>query len=248
MTSASFDFPAGLPRSARYVGPVLDEPAWTYSSQWKAPDGHDPLILVALSTTFQDQIGCLQRIVDALGVMPVRAVVTTGPAVDPAALRSSPNVTVVRSAPHREVLWETAVTITHGGHGTVMKALAAGVPLVLLPHGRDQADTAARVTARGAGITLARTARSDAISNAVRRVLQDNSYSNAARRLGEVIRRDAAEGALVVELEALVARQPVFDESRSAEPATSSLPERRRHGNSADAFEEQRERGCDGYV
>src|SRR5262249_9219912 len=102
MTSASFDFPAGLPVNARYVGPVLDEPVWTYSSQWRVPEGRDPLILVALSTTFQDQIGCLQRIVDALGVMPVRGVVTTGPAVDPAALRCSPNVTVVRSAPHRE--------------------------------------------------------------------------------------------------------------------------------------------------
>jgi UDP:flavonoid glycosyltransferase YjiC (YdhE family) len=203
MTSASFDFPAKLPDNARYVGPVLDEPAWAESSQWTPPAGDGPLILVALSSTFQDQIGCLQRIVDALSLLPVRAVVTTGPAVDPTALRASRNVAIVRSAPHREVLWQAAVAITHGGHGTVMKALAAGVPMVVLPHGRDQADTAARVTARGAGVALARTASSNGISRAVRRVLEHDSYRSAARRLGEVIRRDAEENTLIYELEAL---------------------------------------------
>src|SRR5262249_53517049 len=138
MTSASFDFPADLPDNARYVGPVLDEPAWAESARWMAPSGRGPLILVALSSTFQDQIGCLQRIVDALSQMPVRGVVTTGPAVDPAALRSPHNVAIVQHAPHREVLWEAGLVITHGGHGTVMKALAAGVPMVMMPHGRDQ--------------------------------------------------------------------------------------------------------------
>jgi MGT family glycosyltransferase len=203
LTSASFDFRASLPDNARYVGPVLDEPAWAESSRWTAPAGDRPLVLVALSSTFQDQVGCLQRIVAALSPMPVRAVVTTGPAVDPIALRPSRNVVIVRSAPHREVLWQAALAITHGGHGTVMKALAAGVPMVVLPHGRDQADTAARVTARAAGVTLARTASPSAISCAVRRVLQHDSYRGAARRLGEVIRRDAEENTLIHELEAL---------------------------------------------
>src|SRR5262245_675782 len=203
VTSASFVFPATLPDNARYVGPVLDEPAWAESSRWTAPAGDGPLVLVALSSTFQDQIGCLQRIVDALSPMAVRAIVTTGPAVDPTALRPSRNVAIVQSAPHREVLWQAALAITHGGHGTAMKALAAGVPMVVLPHGRDQTDTAARVTARGAGVALARTASAAAISRAVRRVLEHDSYRSAARRLGEVILRDAEENTLIHELEAL---------------------------------------------
>ncbi|HMF93435.1 MAG TPA: nucleotide disphospho-sugar-binding domain-containing protein [Vicinamibacterales bacterium] len=202
-TSASFDFPARLPSNACYVGPVLDEPVWAESSPWTAPLTGGPLVLVALSSTFQDQLGCLQRIVDALTAIPVRTLVTTGPAVDPTALRSSPGVTIVRSAPHREVLWQAALAITHGGHGTVMKALAAGVPMVVLPHGRDQADTAARITARGAGIALARTASCDAIRGTVQHVLRNDSFTHAARRLGEVIRRDAEGNALVDELEAI---------------------------------------------
>ncbi|MPY91256.1 MAG: glycosyltransferase [Luteitalea sp.] len=201
LTSPDFDFPAALPTGARYVGPVLDDPPWAGARPWTPPAGGDPLVLVAMSSTFQDQIGCLQRVVDALGTLPVRGVVTAGPALDAAALQPRANVTVVPSAPHRLVLQHAALVVTHGGHGTVIKALAAGVPMVLLPHGRDQADTAARVTARGAGVTLKRTAGSRAIAYEVRRTLQNGSYRTAARQLGEAIRRDAASDVLVRELE-----------------------------------------------
>src|SRR5262245_5020960 len=225
MTSASFDFPATLPDNARYVGPVLDEPAWAESSRWTAPEGHSPLVLVALSSTFQDQIGCLQRIVDALSPMPVRALVTTGPAVDPDALRPSHNVAIVQSAPHREVLWQAALAITHGGHGTVMKALAAGVPMVVLPHGRDQADTAARVTARGAGVALARTASPGAISRAVRRVLRHDSYRSAARHLAEVIRCDAERNTLIPELEELTDTDHPRNDANGHAPREQRAPD-----------------------
>jgi UDP:flavonoid glycosyltransferase YjiC (YdhE family) len=203
LTAADFDFPAALPAGVRYVGPVLDDPVWAERAPWAPPAGSDPLVLVAMSTTFQDQIGCLQRIADALGALPVRGVVTTGPAVEPAALRPGPNITVVPSAPHRQVLRHAALVVTHGGHGIVVKALAAGVPMVLLPHGRDQADTAVRVTARGAGIALRRAASAAAIADAARRVLHDGSYRAAARRLGDAVRRDANGDALIRELEDL---------------------------------------------
>lgn len=88
-----------------------------------------------------------------------------------------------------------------------MKALAAGVPMILMPHGRDQPDTAARVTARGAGITLKRTAKPAAIAAAIRRVLADGSFRTGAQRLGEAVRRDARGDALIRELEDLPGRR-----------------------------------------
>ena len=224
LTSAAFDFPANLPRNARYVGPILDDPVWANSAPWPTPPGSSPLVLVSLSSTFQDQIGCLQRIVDALSTLPLRAIVTTGPAVHVTALRSSPNVVIVECAPHRQVLQQAALVITHGGHGTVMKALAAGVPLVVLPHGRDQGDTAARVSARGAGVTLARTPGVRAISGAVLHVLRRDSYRAAAQRLGGAIQSDADTNALVRELEAVsnrdtrTADRPVTHPPHAAPP------------------------------
>lgn len=204
LTSADFDFPAELPDHVRYVGPVLDDPAWA-STPWTAPPGDDPLVLVALSSTFQDHAGCLQRIVDALGTLPVRGFVTTGPTLDPTDVRAPANVTVVRAAPHSEVLRSAAAVVTHGGHGTVIRALAADVPALVLHHGRDQADNAARLKARGAGLAVKKTASPAAIAKAVRRLLDDPSFRTGASRLGRSVRRDAASGALLAELEDLPA-------------------------------------------
>jgi MGT family glycosyltransferase len=205
LTSAAFDLPATLPDRARYVGAVLDDPAWAEGA-WTPPPGDDPLVLVALSSTFQDQAATLQRIVDGLGRLPVRALVTTGPALDPATITAPDGVTVVAAAPHSAVLPHAAVVVTHGGHGTVVRSLAAGVPLLVLPHGRDQADNAVRVTTRGAGLKLGRKASPAAVAKAVGRLLADPSYRAASERLGAHIRHDAASGALVAELESVPVR------------------------------------------
>jgi MGT family glycosyltransferase len=202
-TSADFDFQGTLPAGTQYVGPVLDDPTWAETPAWTTPPGQDPLVLVAMSTTYQNQLSTLQRVIDALGSLPVRGVVTTGPALDPEAFHHPASVMVVPSAPHRQVLQQAALVVTHGGHGTVMKALAAGVPMVVMPHGRDQADVAARVIARGAGVVLKKDSRPAAIAEAVMRVLRNGSYRVAARHLGEAVCRDARSDALVRELEAI---------------------------------------------
>jgi MGT family glycosyltransferase len=203
-TSADFDFPWTPPANVRYVGPVLDDPVWA-QTPWMPPAGDAPLVLVAMSSTFQDQVGCLQRVLDALGTLKIRGVMTAGPAIDVTELTSPANVTILERASHQQILQHAALLITHGGHGTAMKALAAGVPMVLLPHGRDQGDTATRVTLRGAGISLRRTAASSTIAAAARRVLPNDSYRRAAQRLGATIRRDAESDALVRELESIAA-------------------------------------------
>jgi MGT family glycosyltransferase len=191
-----------LPPHAVYVGPILEDPDWA-EQPWTPPPGDQPLVLVALSSTFQDHVGSLQRAVDALSTLPVRGLVTTGPTVDPAELVLPPNVTAVAAAPHSSVLSHASAVVTHGGHGTVVKSLAAGVPLVLLPHGRDQADNAVRVELRGAGLRLRRTATPRSIATAIARLLDDASFATNADRLGTALRHDAADDRSVAELEGL---------------------------------------------
>jgi MGT family glycosyltransferase len=203
LSSRAFDFPAALPAHVRYTGPVLEDPAWV--APWTPRPGPEPLVLVALSSTFQDQRAVLQRVVDGLGQLPVRGLVTTGPCIDPAQLRAAPRVEVVRSAPHAQVLPHASAVVTHGGHGTVMKALAAGLPLVCLPMGRDQTDNAARIVARGVGLRLAAAAPPHAVAAAVRRVLAQPGYREAAQRLGATLRAEAEASPLIGELEALAA-------------------------------------------
>ncbi|AIY02105.1 glycosyl transferase family protein [Arthrobacter sp. PAMC 25486] len=191
LSSEAFDFLAELPANARYLGPVLDDPAWAADVSWTEPEGEDPLVLVAMSSTFQNHVQCLQRIIDALGTLPVRGLVTTGPALAISDLTAPANVVVVAAAPHAEVMRRASLVVTHGGHGTVMKALAAGLPLVVLHHGRDQADNAVRVRVHGAGRTVPRGASSARIAEAVTTVLGSPSYASAAAELGRAVSREA---------------------------------------------------------
>jgi MGT family glycosyltransferase len=201
LSSPAFDFPAQLPDNVRYVGPRFDDPGWAQG--WQPRAGDEPLVLVSLSTSNMDQLALLRRIVDALGELPVRGVVTTGHAIDPDELPSHPQVQVLRSAQHRAVLEHASAVVTHGGHGTVIKALAADAPLLVLPMGRDQLDNATRVTERGAGLRLEPDAGTDAIAAAVRRLLDEPGFRDAAARLGAQLRAEAQGDQAVAELEAL---------------------------------------------
>jgi MGT family glycosyltransferase len=203
MTSRAFDFPGTVPPVVRYVGPRLADPAW--AGGWTPPPGDGPLVLVALSSDFQDQEDLLRRIVAAMGRLPVRALVTTGQGVEPEALDAPPNVTVVRAAPHSAVLREAAAVVTHCGHGTNIKSLAAGVPLVCLPMGRDQLDVAARVVHAGAGVRLDPASAPEAIAAATAEVLAGDGYRAAAARIAGAIREETRRDLAVEEIEAVVA-------------------------------------------
>ena len=209
-TSRAFDFaPDVLPHCVRYVGPQLGEPGW--AAPWVspfAPDDRRPLVLVAFSTTFQDHAGVVQRAIDALADLPVKAVVTLGGSLRRDELRAAGNVAVVESAPHHEVMREAALVVTHGGHGTVMKALVHHRPMLIIPHGRDQNDNAVRVTERGAGLVLQRDADVAALRAAIRRLLAEPAFAAAARALGAEVAREAAESPVVKVLEQQTSRTP----------------------------------------
>jgi UDP:flavonoid glycosyltransferase YjiC (YdhE family) len=158
---------------------------------------------VSLSTTPQNQVGTLQRVIDALGAIRVRGLVTTGPAVDPGSLRVPGNVAVRHSAPHTVVFQQGSLVVTHAGHGTVIRALAAGVPLLGLPMGRDQPDVAARVVHRGAGLRLSPKRSAAAIAAAVQRLLQEPGFVQAARLLSGAIAEECRHNLAILELERL---------------------------------------------
>jgi MGT family glycosyltransferase len=205
LTSRAFEYESySPPPNVRITGPRLDDPAW--AGDWAPPAGSDPLVLVGMSSTFMDHAEPLQRVAGALGSLPVRGLVTTGPAIPVEAIDAPANVTVVERAPHREVLRHASAVVTHAGHGTVLKALAAGVPVVALPLGRDQLDNAARVSHHGAGLRLKPKASAEAIARAVRRVIDDPSFAVGARRIADAIAVETAEDRTAAELEALAER------------------------------------------
>jgi UDP:flavonoid glycosyltransferase YjiC (YdhE family) len=129
--------------------------------------------------------------------LPVNALLTTGPAIDPGEIPTPANVRIERYVAHDQVMPQADLVICHGGLGTVHVALAHGVPLICIPHGRDQGDNAARVVAAGAGLRTSRFASARMIRATVTHALADESLRAAAARLAQAIRcRDGAAGAV----------------------------------------------------
>ena len=198
------EFEPDVPDAANVlrIGPVLDAPPLCYEvDQVDIRDGATPLVLVSLSTSEQGQADLLQRCTDAVAQLPVNAIVTTGPSIDPASVRAGANTQVVRYTPHADIIPSASLVITHAGFGTTMAAL--GVPLLCTPMGRDQFFNAGRVQDLGAGRMLMPGVDSDAIAEAAMDVLRDGRFTDGAKRMATAISGYGGAAQAVDALEAL---------------------------------------------
>ena len=128
-----------LPPNTQLVRPVSPE------ADAALEDVEGPLVYFTLGTIFNLESGDLfERVLAGLRELPATVVVTTGREVDPAALGPQPsNVRVESYVPQASLLPRCDLVVSHGGSGSVIGALAHGVPMVLLPMGADQPFNAA---------------------------------------------------------------------------------------------------------
>lgn len=197
------------PEKLRHVGPVLERERHgaRVSLPWSENDA-TPLVLVSFSTMpEQGSVAKFQNAIDALAALPVHGVVTVGDSIDPAALKRAPNVAVFATADHDDLMQRAALVMTHGGHGTLMRALTNGLPMVVIPGmAADQPVNAAAAQAWGVGRALPGDATVEAMRSAVESVLSTPSYREAAQALSRRLAgvdgaRNAAD-----EIETLIAR------------------------------------------
>ena len=198
--------------SVRHVGPVLEDEkvAIPVALPWREDDT-TPLVLMSFSTGFEQRsVQKLQNGLDALADLHVHVMVTTGGIVDPAELKPTANAVVFKYAAHDPILRSAALSITHGGHGTLMRCLAHGVPMVLIPGlAHDQAPNAGIMQQWGTGVALPSDAGSSAIREAAQRVLSNPSYrQNAQLRSSSLKGVDGAANA-ANEIEAVLATSPI---------------------------------------
>lgn len=175
-TDPVFDFGGvRLPSHHRYVGPLgIWEPA-AAPLRWLDEPG-DPWVLSTISSQMQDDLGLADAALLALGNFPVRVLMTLGPAHEKEELISiPPNARVESVVSHAQVLGRAELLVSHAGHGSVMKALWFGRPMVLVPWGRDQPGVAARAEALGVAVVVPADAVSaQSLSTAIDLVLADN--------------------------------------------------------------------------
>jgi UDP:flavonoid glycosyltransferase YjiC (YdhE family) len=162
--------------------------------------GEPRRVLLTFSTTvIEGQTALIDRVCDAVAGLDLDAVLTLGPAVDRDAVRVPDGVEVLAFADHDRLMPGSAAVIGHGGLGTVLRALAHGVPHLLLPLGRDQAFNADRVEQLEAAIRLAADAPPARIRIGLRELLTDRRFraaaASAARRIAaDEPDRTAGEG------------------------------------------------------
>jgi MGT family glycosyltransferase len=169
-----------------FVGPIREQVAY---DPWPRRSPDRPFVLVSLSSMFQGQESTLRNICEALSVLPIEAMVTTGRGIAPDALLVSGDVEVRSFVPHDAVLPSVDLVVTHAGFGTLMYSAGAGKPTLCLPNGRDQNDNAARVEALGLGRALPPDADPAAIGGAVKDMLGDDALRAASRSFASGVSR-----------------------------------------------------------
>jgi UDP:flavonoid glycosyltransferase YjiC (YdhE family) len=148
-----------------------------------------PIVLLSFSTVpEQRNVTSLQRALDALAGMPVHVVGTTGGIVDPAELAAPPNSWLVPFADHDALMRRASLVVGHGGHGTTMRALRHGLPIVGMPaRGADQLPITRLLEEWNVGRALPGDASVEQIRGAVEAVMTDAAIAGEARRRAEML-------------------------------------------------------------
>ena len=180
---------APLPLSARRIQPLIfsesgDEtlPAWMDT----LPPG--PVVHATLGT-IADRPDLLEAIIAGLAEEPLTLILVCGRGRDPASLGPLPaNVRVARYIPHSQLLPRCDAIITHAGAGTLIAAVDAGLPMVLIPLVGDQPPNAERAAAAGVARVLAPSeVTPTAVREATRAVLHEPGYRQQIAALRDEI-------------------------------------------------------------
>ena len=165
--------------AVQMIGPCVLDPETNSIPHWLATI-EKPIVLVTTSSEKQADANLVQTAITALADEPVQ-VVATVPAGQDEVTASSPNATVCRFVPHGVVLDHAVCAVTHGGMGVTQKALAHGVPVCVVPYGRDQFEVARRVEVARCGTRLpAKKLSSERLRTKVREAM---TMTDGARRV-----------------------------------------------------------------
>jgi MGT family glycosyltransferase len=172
-----------------YVGHCLWHGGPSEADSWLSEVPREqPWVHVTEGTSHYQDPFLLRAAARGLAGQPVEAILTTGRGRDPGALRlgSADNVHVGRWADHGSLLPRCDVVVTTGGPATIMAALAAGVPLVVVPTTWDKPDNARRVVEAGVGVRVRpKRCTPERLRDAVLRVLREPEYRVNARRIAD---------------------------------------------------------------
>jgi UDP:flavonoid glycosyltransferase YjiC (YdhE family) len=182
-TFPQLEYPREWPAHVRVTGPLFFE---LPGEGIQIPEGDEPLVLVAPSTSQDPECELLRVALDAMADEPVRVLATTNRHRPERPIEVPANAKLVDWMLYSQAMAAADVVICHGGHGTVARALAAGNPLLVCPSVGDMGENAARVAWSGTGLSVPRRLLSrQGIRLATRRLLREEGFRAKAQSLAE---------------------------------------------------------------
>lgn len=198
-TYPQLEYPREWPPGVEVTGPMTFELPYP---EIELPPGEAPLVLVAPSTAHDSENQLVRAALAALASEPVRVVATTNRVKPQRPIEVPPNAVLVDWLSYSQLMPAAALVISHGGHGTVARALGAGAPVLISPITGDMSETAMRVDWAGVGLSLPwRLCRPAPLRWAARRLLRERSFREKAEAIAAWGREHdgAARGAELVE-------------------------------------------------
>jgi MGT family glycosyltransferase len=198
-TFPQLEYPRQWPAGVEITGPMTFE---VPHPEIELPPGEEPLVLVAPSTAHDSDNHLVRTALAALANEPVRVVATTNRVVPQRPIEVPANAVLVDWLSYSQLMPLASLVISHGGHGTVARALSAGTPVLICPIIGDMSETAMRVSWAGCGLSLPwRLCQSTPLRWAARHLLEDDSFASRAQELATwASEHDGAErGAELVE-------------------------------------------------
>lgn len=169
---------------------AADAPVRALPDWWNGDDR--PLVYVTFGSVIANvptPVPIYDIAVKAVADLPARVLLTTGATGEsPVSAAPASHVHVARWVPQADVLAHARVVVCHGGSGTTLGALAAGVPLVVTPLFADQPQNGRRIAAVGAGINVEpgetgaihSSIEPAALHDAIAAVLADDTFTRTA--------------------------------------------------------------------
>ncbi len=182
-TFPQLEYPRSWPEEVQIVGPLLWEPPY---HDTEPPPGDDPLVLVAVSTAQDPEHALLRAALRGLAREPVRVLAATNrkPLARPVTVPA--NGKLVDWISYSRTMPGCAAVISHAGHGTMMRSLASGTPVLAVPHSGDMGENAARADWAGVGVRLPwRLLSPGTLRLALRRLLESPQVAARASSLAD---------------------------------------------------------------
>ncbi len=180
-TLPQLEYPRPWPEHVHVVGPMIWEAA---AAPVQPPPGSAPLVLVAPSTAQDPSQRLLRAALRGLAHEPVRVLASCNRRPLPGPVAVPENARLVEWVSYAQTMPLAALVLCHAGHGTLVRALTLGRPVVAVPHTGDMPENAARLTWSGAGLRLPWPLLSPlTLRRVVRRALGDERLAIRAAQL-----------------------------------------------------------------